>query len=403
MKVSWVETAKVTPYERNPRKNLQAVAKVAASIREYGWRQPIVVDEAMVVLAGHTRLLAAKQLGERKVPVHIAEGLSAAQAKAYRLADNRVAEEAEWDTDLLRLELHDLESLGAPLAPLGFDDKELAALLASVGGLLEDADPDEVPEVPVDPISKPGDLIELGRHRLLCGSATNGDDWATLMQDAKADMVWTDPPYGVDYSSKNEMLNKADKGNRVQTPIANDDLSSEELGALLDAAFGYGHDHSRAGASWYVAAPAGPLHLQFAVALQSLGLWRQTLQWVKNGMVLGRADYHSRHEPIFYGWKEGAAHTWNGGRSQDTVLEFPKPRKSDLHPTMKPVALVQRCIENNTHPGDLVVDPFGGSGTTLIAAEACGRQARLIELSPAYCDVIVRRWEEATGGTAKRP
>lgn len=402
MKISWIATDTIVPYERNPRHNQQAIAKVAASIKEYGWRQPIVVDEGMVVLAGHTRLAAAKHLGERKVPVHVAEGLTAAKAKAYRLADNRVAQEAEWDMELLGLELRDLEALGAPLDPIGFDADELQSLLASVGGLLEDADPDEVPDVPATPVTKLGDLIVLGRHRLVCGDATDHAAWARVMDGGLADAVWTDPPYGVDYSSKNEMLNKAMKGNRIQTPIENDNIGADQLGRLLDQTFDHAFAACRAGAVWYVAAPSGPLHFEFARSLQRLEVWRHTLQWVKDGFVLGRADYHYRHEPVFYGWKEGAAHRWNGGRSQSTVLEFPRPRKSDLHPTMKPVALVQLCLENSTAPGDVVADPFGGSGTTLIAAEATGRSGRLIELSPAYCDVIVTRWEEATGGTAQR-
>lgn len=208
-----------------------------------------------------------------------------------------------------------------------------------------------------------------------------------------ADAMWTDPPYGVSYVGKT----------KDALTIENDDRSSDSLEAFLRDVFALALIHTKAGGAWYVAAPAGPLHLAFASALHELGVWRQTLTWEKDQFVLGRSDYHYRHEPIFYGWKEGAAHTWNGGRTQDSVLEVPRPRRSAEHPTMKPVALVQRCVENSTDAGALVVDPFGGSGTTLMACEAAGRTASLIELDPKYCDVIVARWEKATDQKAERP
>jgi len=249
----------------------------------------------------------------------------------------------------------------------------------------------------------------LGRHTLVCGDSTDTGAWDALLAGRKAGMVWTDPPYGVSYGEKNAMLNRTQgKGSqsgssRIETPIANDSMTPDALREFLRAALSLAWAGCRDGAAWYVAAPPGPLHFEFAVVLSELEVWRHTINWVKDGFVLGRSDYHYRHEPLFYGWKAGAAHTWNGGRSQDSVLEVPRPRANKEHPTMKPVALIQRCIENSSNADDLIVDPFGGSGSTMLAAEACGRSAALIELSPAYCDVIVTRWETATGQQAVRP
>jgi DNA modification methylase len=409
MAIQAVAIGQVVPYVRNPRKNTAAIAKVAASLTEYGWRQPIVCDEAMVVIAGHTRLEAARSLGMTTVPVHIATGLTATQVKAYRLADNRVGQEATWDDGLLALELADLTADDFDLALTGFDDDELTALLNPASTVLDGADLDAVPDAPKEPITKLGDRITLGRHTLVCGDATDAGAWDALLAGREAGIVWTDPPYGVGYGEKNRMLNRTQgKGSqsgsrRIETPIENDELTAEGLQGFLRSSLSLAWAHTRKGASWYVAAPPGPPHFEFATVLRELEVWRHTLQWVKDGFVLGRCDYHYRHEPIFYGWKEGAPHTWNGGRSQDSVLEVPRPRANKLHPTMKPVALIQRCIENSSTASDLVVDPFGGSGSTLVAAEACGRSAALIELSPAYCDVIVTRWETATGQTAVRP
>lgn len=400
---------KPKPYGANPRRNDKAVPKVASSLREFGWRQPIVVDEKGVVIVGHTRLLAARSLGMTEVPVHVATGLTPAQVRAYRLADNRTNEEAEWDDAALASELAALDSDGFDLALTGFDGGELERLLDPPGVTVEAADEAEVPAPAAEPMTRPGDLIRLGRHRLLCGDATDSTAWDALMAGDTADLVWTDPPYGVSYGEKNAMLNRvmgagsgADRS-LLETPIGNDSLTAEQLTDFLRASLSLTCAHTRPGGVVYVAAPPGPLHHCFATVLSELGVWRHTLQWVKDGFVLGRSDYHYRHEPIFYGWKAGAAHTWNGGRSQDSVLECPRPRKNDLHPTMKPVALIARCIENSSDPGALVADPFGGSGSTLMAAEATGRRAALMELSPAYCDVIVARWEHAAGAVAVRP
>jgi len=387
-----VPIADVVPYVRNPRKNTDAVAKVAASIREFGFRQPIVCDADMVVIAGHTRLLAAQSLGLKTVPVHIARGLSTAQVTAYRLADNRTGQDATWDNDLLGVELKALVGLDFDLALTGFNADELDALL-NPPGILDGADLDAVPEPPKVPITKVGDRITLGRHVLVCGDSTDALVWDALLGGRQAGMIWTDPPYGVSYVGKT----------KDALTIENDNLDEANLEDFLRAVFALALVNCRGGGAWYAAAPAGPLHLAFARVFHECGVWRQTLTWLKDQFVMGRSDYHYRSEPIFYGWKEGAAHTWNGGRAQDTVLEIPRPRASKEHPTMKPVALVQRCIENSSNADDLVVDPFAGSGTTMLAAEACGRASALIELSPAYCDVIVSRFEKATGQKAVRP
>lgn len=403
---------RVIPYARNPRHNASAIAKVASSLKEFGWRQPIVVDAEMVVVVGHTRLEAARSLGMTQVPVHIAGDLTPTQAKAYRLADNRTGEEATWDEALLGLELIDLRDAKYDLLFTGFDDLQLTKLLAGTSPVTPaDADDQVVDAAPVTPITQPGDLILLGQHRLVCGDATDPRVWRQLLVDERAAMLWTDPPYGVAYADLNKHRNararkKGGKSRSIETPIENDDLNVDQLQALLTTAFTLALEYSQEGAAWYVAAPAGPQHRAFVNALAELKVWRQTLQWVKQAFVMGRSDYHYRHEPIFYGWAPGAAHHWFGARNQDTVIEFARPRSSDLHPTMKPVQLITACLANSAEPGAIVVDAFAGSGSTLIACETApqGRyQARCIELSPAYCDVIVARYEGLTGRKAVRP
>ena len=412
MQIAEVQIEKVRPYPGNPRKNAEAVAKVAASLATFGWRQPIVVDEEFVVIAGHTRLLAAQTLGHSTVPVHVATGLTPEQVRAYRLADNRVAQEAEWDDDLLAQELLALNDAGFDLSLTGFDGDELSALLAEPTGLLPDADPDEVPEAPATPTTKRGDVYRLGPHRLVCGDSTDTGAWERLMGEERASLVWTDPPYGVAYVG----------GTKDKLTIENDDLGVDELTDFLRSSLGLASTYCLAGAPWYVAAPHGPPFLAFATVGHELGWWRQTIVWVKDVFALGRSDYHYRHEAILvgdqpesaedevvqhhavlgYGWKPGASHLWHGGRKQDTVWDCPKPRANREHPTMKPVALIERALTNSSERGAIVVDPFGGSGSTLIAAESTGRHARLIELSEQYCDVIIQRWEAATGRKAER-
>ncbi len=403
MQLQLLSPSAISPYDRNPRQNDAGVGKVAASIREFGFNQPIAVDEDLVILAGHTRWKAALQLELEHVPVVVVSGLSAAQRRAYRLADNRTAQESDWDDALLLDELLALDAAGFDLALTGFDADELARIVP-VDPFPGD-DPDAVPEPPAVPVTQPGDAIELGGHRLVCGDSTDPDAWDQLLAGDLVDLVWTDPPYGVSYEAKHQRL-AADCGGRRRSAdasaIANDDLSPDALQEFLRRALGLAAARSRPGAAWYVAAPAGPLHAVFGGVLTELGIWRQTITWVKDSLVLSMSDYHYRHEPIFYGWKPGAAHYFVDDRTQDTIWEIPRPRRSEEHPTMKPAELVARAVRNSSLRDQLVADPFGGSGTTLMACEMEGRRARLVELAPVYCDVIVARWERFTGKTATR-
>lgn len=393
---------RLTPYARNARTHSDAqVAQLAASIREWGWTTPVLVSPDGGVIAGHGRLLAARQLGMVNVPVIVAEGWSEAKTRAYVLADNQLAQNAGWDSELLALELGELGELGFNLDLTGFDGDEIAAL--TPGGTEGLTDPDEVPEAPVVPTTKPGDLWLLGAHRVLCGDSTSVDAVGALMAGAVADLVWTDPPYGVSQST--DHLREWDGGkkrDRAAHGIMNDDLNDDELTDFLRASLGAAFVNCRDGAAWYVAAPAGPLFHCFGTVLKDLDVWRHTLAWVKSTFVVGRCDYHYQHEPIFYGWKPGAAHKWASDRKQSTTLNFDRPSRNGSHPTMKPVELVEYCINNSSNGGNVVLDSFGGSGTTLIACEKTGRIARLMELDPRYVDVIVKRWQEFTGKKATR-
>ncbi len=391
MQVELIEIGRVVPYARNPRRNENAIGKVAASIKEYGFRQPIVVDEEMVIIAGHTRLQAAQQLGLKKVPVHIATGLTKAQAKAYRLADNRTHEEAEWDDELLAIELGELDELGFSLDLTGFDAVELEELLGDVGGagLTDD---DAVPEAPKNPVSKEGDIWLLGDHRLICGDSTKAETLKALMGDELADMVFTDPPYNVDYGQtmKDNVRGKPRK-------IKNDNLGADFQQFLNDACTQMVRVCKGA---LYICMSSSELHTLFRAFTEAGGKWSTFIIWGKNHFTMGRADYQRQYEPILYGWPEGNKHFWCGARDQSDLWHYDKPKTNDLHPTMKPVELVCRAVENSSKSRDVVLDSFGGSGTTMIACEKLKRQARLIELDPIFCDVIVKRWEEFTGNNA---
>jgi len=381
----------VVPYARNPRRNDKAVATVASSLAEFGWRQPIVVDEQMVIVAGHTRYEAAKRLGMTTVPVHVARGLSAAQLRAYRLMDNRSHQNASWDDELLALELQDLRLEDFDLELTGFDEAELDRLLA---GTLGDADAaDEAPEPPADPVSRPGDLWICGEHRVLCGDATVLADVEKVLDGELADMTFTDPPYGVNYANSAK-----DKLRGKHRPILNDNLGAEFGGLLYDASVNI---LTVTKGAVYICMSSSELDTLQKAFREAGGKWSTFVIWAKNTFTLGRADYQRQYEPILYGWKEGTDHYWCGARDQGDVWFFDKPHKNDLHPTMKPVALVERAIRNSSKSRDVVLDPFGGSGTTLIAAERAGRRARLIELDPKYVDVIVERWQQFTGKTAE--
>jgi DNA modification methylase len=381
----------LVPYVRNPRNNKAAVDAVKASIAEFGFRQPIVVDAKLVVIVGHTRLEAAKQLGLKTVPVHVAEGLTPAQAKAYRIMDNRSHENAEWDDELLRLEFGDLKLDDFDLALTGFVSEELDKLLGAeqIEGL---TDPDEAPEVPAEAVSKPGDLWILGDHRVLCGDSTMMTDVEKLVGGQLADMAVTDPPYNVDYgnSAKDKMRGKDRR-------ILNDALGDGFYQFLYATCVNLLMVTKGA---CYICMSSSELHTLQKAFTDAGGKWSTFIIWAKNTFTLGRADYQRQYEPILYGWKDSSQHYWCGARDQGDVWFVDKPRVNDLHPTMKPVELVERAITNSSKSRDIVLDLFGGSGTTLIAAERTGRSARLMELDPKYVDVIVQRWQDYTGNTA---
>ena len=382
----------------NPR--IGDVDAVAASLRRFGQRKPIVARRSdRQIIAGNHTYKAACQLGWAEIAVVLVDD-DDATAKAFALADNRTAELGGYDDSNLAAMIAEVGEFDAALlADTGWDADSVDELLASMAPDPEPikGDPDDVPEsAPAKTIA--GDVWLCGPHRVMCGDSTSPTDVEKLMAGVKADMVWTDPPYGVDYTSKQEMLNKMDGGSRLETGIEADAMSGDELQDFLRITLGNSLAESKPGAAWFVAAPGmGAPMAAFAAVLHEMDVWRAMLVWVKDGFVLGRSDYHGRHEQIFYGWAPGGPHTPPPDRSQDSVWEVPRPRKNDLHPTMKPVALIERAIANHTRAGHVILDLFGGSGSTLIAAHGLGRHARLMELSPAYVDVICRRYQEATG------
>jgi DNA modification methylase len=421
----------LVPYARNSRTHSDTqVAQVAASIQEFGFTNPVLIDDEGGIIAGHGRVMAAKRLGLAHVPCIRLSHLSEVQRRAYVIADNRLALSAGWDEDMLALELRELGELDFNLELTGFGDDEIAQLMAAATATpTGNSDPDAAPPPPVHPVSRTGDVWQLGRHKVICGDSTAADNYARLLGAERVDIVWTDPPYNVAYETK------AGK-------IANDNLGDAAFGEFLLAAFRPTVAVMKAGAAIYVA-HADTEGLNFRRAFTGAGLKLSgVVVWRKDALVLGRSDYQWIHEPILYGWKPGAAHRWFGGRAQTTVndlgtsgspfVRLPdgrwqitigeevlivageatvdyvehsvmrelRPKRNDVHPTMKPVALITRMLKNNAKPGALVLDPFGGSGSTLMAAETLGMAARLIELSPVYVDVIVRRWCEFTGRAA---
>jgi len=388
---------KLLPYVRNARLHSdEQVAQIAASIAEFGFVNPCLVGADGVLVAGHGRLAAARKLGLTTVPVVVLDHLTPTQRRALVLADNRLAELATWDDALLRVELEALQDEGFDLDLTGFDADALAELLAGEEpeheGQTED---DAVPDVPEEPVSQPGDVWLLGPHRLVCGDATTAEAFALLLPDGeRADMVFTDPPYNVNYANSAK-----DKLRGKHRPILNDALGEGFYDFLYDA-LALINAHTRG--AIYVAMSSSELDTLQAAFRAVGGHWSTFIIWAKNTFTLGRADYQRQYEPILYGWPEGAERHWCGDRDQGDVWQIKKPQKNDLHPTMKPVELVERAIRNSSRAGDVVLDPFGGSGTTLIAAEKAGRVARLIELDPKYTDVIVRRWQEWTGKQATR-
>ena len=378
------------PYARNSRTHSDAqVAQIAASVREFGWTNPVLVDGENGIIAGHGRVLAARKLGMEEVPCIELAGLSDTQRRAYIIADNKLALNAGWDDELLAIEFSELADAGFDNLLTGFTQDEIDALTPEQipEGL---TDEDAVPEVQAEPVSKLGDVWLLGKHRVMCGDSTSIDAVETLMAGQQADQLVTDPPYNIAYEG----------GSKKREQIKNDEMGSTDFRQFLRDAFTAADAVMKAGAVFYIW-HADTEGYNFRGACLDTG-WqvRQTLIWNKDNSAFGRQDYHWKHEPCLYGWKAGAGHLWAADRKQTTIIECKRPSKSELHPTMKPVELMQYQIENNTKGADLVLDLFGGSGSTLIACEKTGRHARLMELDPKYCDVIVRRWQEFTGKQA---
>jgi site-specific DNA-methyltransferase (adenine-specific) len=378
------------PYANNARTHSpEQVQKIASSIKEFGFTNPILIDGDNGIIAGHGRLAAARLLKIDDVPTIQLDGLSDAQKRAYILADNRIALDSGWDNELLAIEFDALKELNFDLTLTGFDDDELLKLkpIELAEGL---TDEDAVPDVPEEPITKLGDIYQLGNHRLMCGDSCSFEDMERLTNKEAVDMWLTDPPYNVSYEGKT----------KDSLTIQNDSMGDEQFRQFLRDAYVTADSVMKAGAVFYIW-HADSEGYNFRGAAQDAG-WkvRQCLIWKKSTMVMGRQDYHWKHEPCLYGWKEGAGHLWSTDRKQTTILEFDKPSRNGEHPTMKPVALFEYQMMNNTKGGDIVLDSFGGSGTTLLAAEKNGRRAFLMELDPKYCDVIVKRWEEFTGKKA---
>ena len=400
LKIEYVPVGDVKPYENNPRKNEAAIPALKESIRDFRFSQPISVDADGVVITGHTRLLAAKALGMETVPVIRRSDLTPEQVKALRIADNKVGELAEWDFDALKVELNGLPDFD--LTALGFDMDELAKVLGSERREGQ-TDADDVPEVAENdpPKSRRGEVYQCGEHRLMCGDSADSDDWTALTDGEKGDMVFTDPPYGVAIGDKNKMLDEIQHGGRIKENIMNDALSIDDLKPILKAAFVNLRENAADDACWFVTSPqGGDLCMMMMMMMSEAGVpVRHVLMWRKNTATfsMGRLDYDYAHEPIFYTWTK-SHHNFRGGENRTSVWEYDKPRKCDLHPTMKPVELVESAILDGTERGMTVVDAFGGSGTTMIAAEKTGRRARLMELDPHYCDVIRRRWAEYVHG-----
>jgi DNA modification methylase len=389
----------VKPYGKNPRIiPPEAIDAVANSIETFGFRQPIVVDKEGVIVVGHTRYRAALKLSMKVVPVHVATELTPEQAQAYRIADNSTNTLSEWDLEMLNLELSDLPNFD--FEDFGLD---LEAIQPQTLASEDEFDLDEAVAAIKEPKTKLGDVWLLGRHRLLCGDATHRADVERLMEGKLADCVWTDPPYNVAYQTKLSKEEAVARNRRKDgLEVMNDSMSDGEFSAFLCSAFEAALSVTREGGAIYVA-HADANGEQFRRAFRESGwMMKQCLIWVKDVFVMGRQDYQWQHEPILYGWRPGAAHKWYADRTQTTVLQFERPRKSVEHPTMKPIGLVGYNVGNSSKRGNCVLDSFGGSGTTMMACEQIDREARLIELDPIYCDVIVQRWERLTGEKATR-
>jgi DNA modification methylase len=429
MQVEQWQLSQLRPYEQNPRNNDDAVDTVAASIREFGFRQPIVVDENGVIIVGHTRFKAAQKLRLTEVPVHVASGLSAEQIRAYRIADNKSSELAEWDFDLLPVELAALKDANYDIGLLGFDVDELARIMNPEhrDGL---TDPDDIPAPPDAATTQPGDLWILGDHRLLCGDSSKSEDLDRLLGGQVIHLVNMDPPYNVKVEPRSnnaiaaglssfqgtthhqsmDVARHPGKAKATQKklrakdrPLANDFVSEQEFDRLLDAWFGNASRVLQPGRGFYIWGGYANC-ANYPPFLKKHELYfSQAIIWDKMHPVLTRKDYMGAHEWCFYGWKEGAAHVYLGPNNATDLWQVKKVNpQSMVHLTEKPVELAARAMQYSSRVGENVLDLFGGSGSTLMGAEQTGRHAFLMELDPLYCDVIVQRWEKFTGRKAER-
>ena len=375
----------IKPYAHNPRFNDQAVDGVAKSIEQFGWNSPIIIDTDNVIICGHTRLKAAQKLGLTKVPCVVADKLTPEQVKAFRIADNKLAELATWNYDLLLPEIESLQDSGLDLSLLDF---EVVSLAEPIADEVKEGktDPNSVPAEPVISKSKLGNLYKLGDHLLLCGDSTKREDMAVLMNDELAVLYLVDPPYNVALQGSTGLK------------IKNDDMSDEKFYEFLNAAFKCASSGLEPGASFYIYhSDSEAINFRQTCEVNDLNV-KETLYWVKNSFVLGRFDYHYQTESCLYGWKKGGQYRWFGERQQGNLLNYNKPKANPDHPSPKPVEMLVYLLKNSSQRGDLVLDNFGGSGSTLIACEQTGRRCRMIELDERYCDVIRRRWAEFVHG-----
>jgi DNA modification methylase len=397
------------PYARNPRKNDGAVDRMIASIQEFGFKIPILVRSDGQVVDGHLRLKAAERLGLRELPVILCDEWTPAQVKAFRLLANRSVAWADWDDELLAVEFSELKEMNFDLALTGFAPAEIQTSLTELAwrtaALTEE---DALPPTPVQPVSCVGDIWVMGPHRVACGDATETEPVDRLMRGEKADMVFMDPPYNLNFNGRGsvgESWLKNARGPRTKKlarSILNDHMTDEEFLVFCTKLFSNMRRSVKDSAPVYICCSDKAM-LQFRQAFEQAGLhWSCTIIWAKHLFSLSRADYHPQHEPILYGWPEGHPHSWGGRRDQGTVWNINKPRVNALHPTQKPVELIERALENSSHAGDLVLDLCCGGGSTIITCEKTMRHGRLMELDPKYVDVTVERWQDFSGQTATR-
>ena len=391
IRIDYRSVEALIPYARNARTHTDdQVTKVAASIREFGWTNPILVDGQNGIVAGHCRLLAAKKLGLARVPVIELAYLTEAQKRAYILADNQLAINGSgWDDELLRIELSELRDEDFDVSLTGFDEAEIDRMLAEAEeepDVQGNTDEDAVPDQQGETVSKEGDVWIMGPHRLLVGDCTKEESYARLLDGEHAALVVTDPPYNVAYQGAAGTIQNDDLGDGFK------DFLSSALKPMLE----------RCDGACYIAMSSSELDALQSAFRECGGHWSTFIIWAKDRFTLGRSDYQRQYEPMLYGWREGAKRHWCGARDQGDVWQIKKPVRNEFHPTMKPVELFERCLRNSSEPGDIILDCFAGSGTTVIACEKAGRVARLMELDPKYADVIVRRWQEFTGKKAER-